>query len=139
MEELKGTDRVKVVGDVDWHPTIDQLKAYIKPYKSYIAALTQSGASAPVATVVDNELGDDVVWTRSSDGEYQGTLVGAFPANKIWCALSIFGSTSASFAFFARANELSCPDAINIQTLDDTLAPVDFAGASIMVEIRVYP
>jgi hypothetical protein len=48
-------------------------------YKVYTALLTQTGTDAPVATVLENTLGGTLVWTRSSDGEYTATLIGAFP------------------------------------------------------------
>lgn len=50
--------------------------------KKYVALLTQTGTSNPVATVLENSLGGTVVWTRDALGVYLGTLVGAFPANK---------------------------------------------------------
>lgn len=48
--------------------------------KRYIAILNQTGQNAPVATVLENSLGAPIVWTRSSEGQYLGTLAGAFPA-----------------------------------------------------------
>lgn len=48
-------------------------------YKVYRASLTQSGTSAPVATVFENTLGGTVVWTRNAVGDYRATLAGAFP------------------------------------------------------------
>jgi len=51
---------------------------YVRPYKVYTALLTQTGTNDPVATVLENTLGGDVVWTRSSDGVYVGTLLNAF-------------------------------------------------------------
>jgi hypothetical protein len=48
----------------------------------YKALLSQSGASAPVATVVENTLGGTLVWTYNSTGVYIATLVGAFTENK---------------------------------------------------------
>jgi len=55
----------------------------IKPFKSYVAQLDQPGdTSAPVATVMENNLGGAIVWTRTGVGEYLGTLTGAFTVNK---------------------------------------------------------
>lgn len=53
-------------------------------YLVYTALLSQSGTNAPVATVLENTLGGTVVWTYSSTGNYQATLAGAFPANKVF-------------------------------------------------------
>lgn len=51
-------------------------------YKEYIATLTQSGTSAPVAMVLSNTLGGTLVWSRVAQGEYAATLSGAFTVNK---------------------------------------------------------
>ncbi len=51
-------------------------------YLVYTALLTQSGTSAPVATVLENTLGGTVVWSRDVAGIYVATLSGAFTANK---------------------------------------------------------
>ncbi len=50
--------------------------------KVYHALITQSGTSAPTATVLLNTLGGTVVWTRNSEGNYTGTLAAAFTVNK---------------------------------------------------------
>lgn len=60
-------------------------RAAILGYKEYVALLTQTGTDAPVATVIYNDLGGTVVWTRvagADTGDYRGTLVGAFASNK---------------------------------------------------------
>jgi hypothetical protein len=65
-----------------------------KPPKVYRALLTQSGTDAPVATVLDNTLGE-VDWTREGDGTYRITGVGMFPTNK--CFIScVYGGESAN-------------------------------------------
>lgn len=43
----------------------------------YRANITQNGTDAPEVTVFENSLGS-IVWTRSSEGIYYGTLTGAF-------------------------------------------------------------
>lgn len=53
-----------------------------KPYKSYVALLSQGGTDAPTAVVLENTLGGEIVWTRDGAGTYTGTLTGAFPASK---------------------------------------------------------
>lgn len=50
--------------------------------KRYVANLTQTSTNAPVATVLENSLGGTVVWTRSTNGLYIGTLAGAFTVGK---------------------------------------------------------
>ena len=62
----------------------DFFKAAGSGYKSYVAIMNQSGTSAPVATIVKNDIGN-IVWTRNSSGIYYGTLSGAFTVNKTIC------------------------------------------------------
>lgn len=108
-------------------------------FTSYLANLTQSGTSNPVPNVFENTLGGDVTWERVGTGQYRGTLAGAFTLGKFFCTSSIHGPLGAGFAFYTRVNELSAPDSINLDVLDDTLTPTDLADLSIMIEIRVYP
>lgn len=49
--------------------------------KRYIAILNSDGQNAPVATVLENSLGE-IVWTRAQEGQYLGTLTGGFPFAK---------------------------------------------------------
>ena len=43
---------------------------YTLPYKTYVALLTQSGTSAPTATVLENTLGFTPVWVYVGIGGY---------------------------------------------------------------------
>ena len=52
-------------------------------YLEYVAVVTQSGTSAPVATVLKNTLGGTVVWVRNGAGSYAGTLTGSFANGKV--------------------------------------------------------
>jgi hypothetical protein len=40
-------------------------------YKVYTALLTQTGTDAPVATVLENTLGEEIIWVRNDVGDYQ--------------------------------------------------------------------
>jgi hypothetical protein len=48
----------------------DALSQGSLPYKVYTALLTQSGTDDPVATVLHNTLGSDVIFKRNSIGTY---------------------------------------------------------------------
>lgn len=52
----------------------------ITKYKDYAVLVTQTGTTAPVDTVLENNLGETVVWTYSSLGTYIGTATGIFTA-----------------------------------------------------------
>lgn len=62
-------------------------------YKVYTALLTQEDANDPSANVLKNTIGD-IVWTRVGDGEYIGTLSGAFPIDKYFAPMPIAGLDS---------------------------------------------
>ena len=48
------------------------------PYKVYTALLNQTGTDAPVATVLENTLGLNIVWSRTGAGQYSGSTPGLF-------------------------------------------------------------
>ena len=56
-------------------------------YKVYTALLTQSGTNAPVATVLENTLGYDIVWSRLNAGGYIATATefAIEDVNKFYC------------------------------------------------------
>jgi len=105
-----------------------------RPYKVYTAILSQSGTSAPVATVLENTLGGTVVWSRVSTGEYRGTLTGAFTANK---TVVLQGGTAA----FKSTNSFPVTvDYVQVKTFNpSTLTSEDSILVSYSIEIRVYP
>lgn len=55
--------------------TMQEFKVLLLGYRSYTALLTQTGTDAPVATVLENTLGD-IVWTYDAVGNYIGTIDG---------------------------------------------------------------
>ncbi|HEX8576988.1 MAG TPA: hypothetical protein VF677_11905 [Flavobacterium sp.] len=62
--------------------TKEYVNSIVKPYKVYVALLTQTGTSAPVATVLENTFGGEVMWSHDSQSNYRGTLTGAFTEGK---------------------------------------------------------
>ena len=70
-----GQDFTPNITDLDYvqKKYVDQKVADSRPYKVYTALLTQSGTNAPVATVLENTLGEEPVWTRVSLGSYKLT------------------------------------------------------------------
>lgn len=113
--------------------------ANARPYKVYVALLSQTGTSAPVATVLENTLGGTVVWTRSVAGLYLGTLSGAFTASKTICfstvsASSIGTPTNVLQSQISRdnSNDVKLAFIQNATGLSDVFTDLN-------VEIRVYP
>lgn len=101
--------------------------ADITPYLKYVALLTQSGTSAPTATVLENTLGGTIVWTRNDVGDYTGTLAGAFTENKTWFA---YPNTSID----VQSQGLQWLSVNSVGLNYDT----DYEAIS-YIEIRVYP
>ena len=103
-------------------------------YKVYTALLTQSGTSAPTATVLENTLGGTVVWTRDLAGQYTATLSGAFTSGKTFFTTvpqSIEGPMN--FAFLLLRNDA------NSITLSGNVGADDELDNSVSsIEIRVY-
>jgi hypothetical protein len=49
----------------------------------YVAEISQSGTDAPVPTIILDELVSPITFSYVDIGKYDGTLIGAFPSNKI--------------------------------------------------------
>jgi hypothetical protein len=101
-------------------------------YKVYAALLTQSGTSAPVATVLENTLGGTVVWTRSSTGIYIGTLSGVFTLNKTHCT----GTPSTHPSLLAL--DSNSVNSFSVATEDSSGVLFDSYLVKTPIEIRVY-
>ena len=112
--------------------TKEYITSVVKPYKSYIAILNQTGTAAPVATVLENNIGS-IVRTRSSTGFYLGTLTSAFVSDKT--VVFVTPANAPNHAIKAFAGN---PNAINIFTADLSGNSIDEALARTSVEIRVY-
>lgn len=107
----------------------------INGVKRYVALLTQIGAGAPTATVLENSMGGTIVFTRIDAGNYNGTLAGAFVASP-WIVL---GNTAQDASFPTMISAFRSGDnTITILTgAVDAFADDILAGTPI--EIRVYP
>ena len=109
-----------------------------RPYKVYTALLNQSGTNAPVATVLENTLGGDIVWSYYTEGVYNGELLGAFTINKTDISFGAYKSSGqAGDKINIYDDEGESEDSIKIiqQTYDNN--SVD-GFSNIRIEIRVY-
>jgi hypothetical protein len=107
--------------------------AELTPYLKYVALLSQSGTSAPTATVLENTLGGTVVWTRNDVGDYTGTLAGAFSPNKTAILIGNNSGQNAQVAVFRNnTSTVSCVSSSSDFSLADDIL-------SHTIEIRVYP
>ncbi len=101
--------------------------------KKYVALLTQTGTSAPTATVLDNTLGGTLVWTYDSVGTYIGTLTGAFTLDKT--AVLISGVYKGSVVGSRKTNNTIQITTTATSTNTEANALLD----STTIEIKVYP
>lgn len=111
----------------------EALMLLTRPYKYYIATLSQSGTNAPVAVVHENTIGA-IVWSYIGVGTYRATLAGAFPVtNDVWRVISGVGNGGS-----AKLYSLD-QDRMTIITYDNAGAGANDLLDLTSIEIRVYP
>ena len=119
-----------------WY-TMQDVTDSIRPYKVYTALLTQSGTNAPVATVLENTLGE-VTYSYTAVGKYSITSNGLFLTNK---TVVFFGD------IVNNANGLSLVATIQGEDVNPNRLPfytnidganTNFALLKTPIEIRVY-
>lgn len=112
------------------HGRVNNVSSNLSTYKVYTALLSQSGTDAPVATVLQNTIGN-IVWSYWGVGLYYGTLSNAFPIDKT----VIFITSTSNLLTEAANNENGEPsDQIFIRTFGN-----DSSLYLTSIEIRVYP
>lgn len=105
------------------------------PYLVYSALLTQSGTSAPTASVLQNTLGGTLVWTYNGVGDYLGNLTGAFPdADKVFMLIGP-GTTSAK----EFQVDYDSDNRIRVRSYDNANNPYNNKLTKTAFELRVYP
>ena len=130
----------KIKGDTEFarlahlNNVVDQINSNDpRPYKVYTALLSQSGINVPIPIVLENTLGGEIVWTRTTNGNYTGTLVGAFPQLKTSLFLTLNTYDGNYLTFFGGG--WASNDTVKIVASEDFGNSTDY-GATI--EIRVY-
>ena len=104
-------------------------------YKVYTALLTQTGATAPVDTVLENTLGATITWTYNAVGEYYGEL-----SSGTFDPVLTFTTSNSSFyssPYFSFLSILSGDNTKVILGTFDTGSTIELDG-EICIEIRVY-
>jgi hypothetical protein len=105
-------------------------------YLVYTALLTQTDTDAPVATVLENTLGGEVVWTYEAEGTYTATLTGAFTENKTYVYP---GSQTQNFPDnYYFGYQIVDEDNITFLSMYSG-GNVDYSYSNTAIEIRVYP
>jgi hypothetical protein len=97
----------------------------------YVASLKQDGVNNPVATVLENTIGN-ILWERSPlPGVYNAILAGAFPEDR---TIVFLGSTG-RMQCAVRSND----DIITITITNPDETTVDGYLWEIGIRIEVYP
>ena len=113
--------------------------APISLVKRYKAILSQSGSNDPIATVLENTLGGDVIWTREDVGRYLCTVSNSVFTEKTIGVIHAWGDDQITIKFgnIVRQNENYC----YLTVLDISGAFADNLGVGIGVPltIEVYP
>ena len=112
---------------------ISLANATIKPSKVYTALLTQQEDNDPVATILENTLGEIPVWTRDTIGNYYlDSISNLFTTNKTFTTVTNRELTTLQFISIQSETQIYL-EQINRETSDYTDSMVD-----IPIEIRVY-
>ena len=118
-----------------------------RPYKVYTALLTQSGTSAPVATVLENNTGLNITYQYLLVGKYAIHLNSPVPKNTVTIEMSNFryGSTLGDngICFLEMVDDVANIGTYQLQTKFRTnaAATLTFANNALFnnkIEIRVY-
>ena len=60
---------------------VSDIQKYVKPYKVYVALLSQTGTGIPIATILENTIGE-ITYDWISAGHYVINSEGLFTSNK---------------------------------------------------------
>jgi len=112
-------------------------QSWLAKPKVYRALLTQSDTDAPVATVLEDTLGQSIVWTRNNIGQYIGTLTDQLSEKKLFL---IMGSplNEGSDYRIVYSYEFAAKK-VSVITFDDGGSLADELLFNISIEILVYP
>lgn len=117
----------------------------IMPPAIYRALLVQSGASSPIATVLQNTIGE-IVWTRIDAGNYSGTLANAFNPQKTMVSISTVSDFGEQIFLRMQFAEVGSVDFVRIIALNLDLESPSLLNAisaqdnfRCNIEILVYP
>ena len=128
LDKLVGTDADDASKTKNF--LISTLADYFVPYQIYAALLTQSGAAnPPVATILQNNTGATIAWTRTGAGTYTATAnSNIFTANKTAVIINQGSGVSSNNIKWTNPTTST----VTIDTTADSVLTVGF------IEIRVY-
>lgn len=113
----------------------DTVAADVKPYKVFTALLTQSGGTAPVATVLENTIGV-MSLQYSYPGNYSITSV-EFNGFADYGKVAVLFTNGGS-GYFTRTQYVPPINGITITTLNNLNTATDGLINNATIEIRLY-
>lgn len=143
-EEIESAGAGAVAAEKVANQTQETIDDGVRPYKVYTALLTQTGTDAPVATVLENTIGN-IVWSRVNTGQYRATLNNAFDATKTIVYSSQIGlinftpPSTFTYEVYLVTHKATGQNFVDIVVFDITGNPVDLNSNTTSIEIRVYP
>lgn len=126
----------------DVNPIVDavndlQNNSFSMPYKVYVALLTQTGTSAPIAVILENTLGFVPIFGHQGTGTFSidnGVEPGSFPYLKTTC----FISNRSNSQQFGIQKSLGDNDSIYILSFSQFGTLANSILSNTTIEIRVY-
>ncbi len=103
----------------------------------YRAYVTQTGTSAPSATVLESNMPTTISWSRLAAGVYTLTATGLFVSGKFYVQITPVSNSIDDVNVFFSDNFGDVPDEVYVNHVDDSFAHVD--GCKFYIEIKIYP
>lgn len=148
---LTGSEEVAIVQNGETVKTaVSNLGGGDAPYLKYVALLEPNPNFDnnnlvwldPIAIVLENTLGSDIIWTRQGEGYYKGENINFSNPNKIFLNFTANYSHEGSGNIYTASGEIyddSSGYALWFQTRNSDLLLEDAWGTFIPIEIRIYP
>lgn len=132
INNLSGTGTRTVVADASGNLSATATPP-ARPYLVYTALISQSGTSAPTATVLENTTGQTFTWSYLTVGQYKATYSSTLDNNKT-AVTFINGAYTGNFSpsIFVNSGDVTV-HAKNGATATDGILSKNF------LEIRIYP
>jgi hypothetical protein len=114
---------------------IDSLSNPQQPYKVYRALLTQTGSADPTAVILENTLGESIIWKRSTTGGYTAEKTSGFDITKTFYNTNGFATTNIQLVSFI--NTINSKLVVSVRDTISNL-PIDAQLSNTPIEILVY-
>jgi hypothetical protein len=117
-------------------------KGYVdskKPYKVYVALLTQTGINDPTSVVLENTFGIAATFSYISTGYYELYMTGQFTSGKTFIVNGCADQDPIGGSFGIFITEYLDTTRIKLLTVDDNGSFYDDGLNNTSIEIRVYP